>query len=251
MSPKSDGAGQDGAAFRRTRRSLIAIGGILSGTVLAMGLNSKSAKALALPDPPSNGGTSPSCFLAGTQIETPEGFTAVEMLKSGDHVRTPDGRTLRVKRVSSWEACRLPNQAWPEEVAPVKVARSAIADNVPSRDLYLSANHALYLDGKLVMVGALVNGVSITRCRNLDAAKLCYFHVEVETHDVIVAEGVPVETFLASDMVRHAQVAVGNGRRAQLASRTRSAFASVIDSRTSFDRLRDRIEDRAETTIAV
>ena len=54
----------------------------------------------------------------------------------------------RTKSIS-WTAERKPNRDWTDDVAPIKICRSALAPNVPHRDLYLSPGHALYLDGVL------------------------------------------------------------------------------------------------------
>lgn len=245
MRPESTERAGEAREFRRTRRNLTAMAGIAAFSLIAAAATSKKANAFASPNPPSKGGN-PSCLLAGTLIETPEGPKAIETLTAGDCVLTARGAVQRVCRIHTWEAYRLPNQIWPANVAPVRVAHSAIADNVPSRDLYLSPNHALYLEGELVAANALVNGLSITRDCDYRAAKLSYFHIELEAHDVVIAEGLPVETFLGVAMTPVAPSAIGNGRWAHLMSRARSALALAYDTRTRFDRLRDRIEDRAE-----
>jgi Hint domain len=76
----------------------------------------------------------------------------------------------------------------------VLIRANAIARGIPDRDLRLSATHAVYVDGALVPAAALVNGVSIRR-EHHDAA-ISYFHIELEGHDIIFAEGLPVETFI-------------------------------------------------------
>jgi hypothetical protein len=82
----------------------------------------------------------------------------------------------------------------PEQVRPVRVRRDAIAAGRPSRDLLLSPDHALYLDGVLIPVRLLINGVSIvseTACREID-----YFHLELDRHDVVWANGAAAESYL-------------------------------------------------------
>jgi hypothetical protein len=41
------------------------------------------------------------------------------------------------------------------DVLPIKIVRSAVSEGVHHRDLYLSSQHALYLDGLFVTVGSL------------------------------------------------------------------------------------------------
>ena len=76
---------------------------------------------------------------------------------------------------------------------PVRVAKSAFGRNVPVRDLYLSPDHAVFVDGMLVPVKRLINGTSIVQVRR---KQVTYRHVELERHAVILAEGLTVESYL-------------------------------------------------------
>ena len=62
------------------------------------------------------------------------------------------------------------------------------------RDLYVSPGDALFIDGVLVSAGQLVNGASIQPCAEIDP--IAYVHIELDFHDVILAEGAPAETFV-------------------------------------------------------
>ena len=181
---------------RRTRRNVIAMAGILASTVVAATVGATTiARAGWRGDEDwcrrsGNGGR---CFLRGTKILTDADETAIENLRVGDMVSTASGQSRAIKRVMSWTAEREPNQDWSDDVAPIKICRSALAPNVPHRDLYLSPAHALYLDGVLINVSSLVNGRSIVRCSKGEEDRLSYFHLELEDHQVIFAEGAPVE----------------------------------------------------------
>jgi len=189
------------------------------------------------------------CILSGTKISTEFGEIPVENLKLGDKVLTISGKMQPINRIDNWQPEREPGQDWRYYAAPIKVCRSAIASNVPQRDLYLSPGHAIYLDGMLLRVGGLVNGRSIVRCAQYQANKLSYFHLELDDHQVILAEFAPIESALGERMTPFASTGLG-GRRADLASRLRSAISPWIDRRQTCDRIRDRLDERAESDLA-
>ena len=81
-----------------------------------------------------------------------------------------------------------------KDVLPICIKAGALDDRVPQRDLWLSPHHALYLDGVLIEAKDLVNGVSIVQAERVE--KVEYFHIELDTHDVIIAEGALAESFI-------------------------------------------------------
>jgi hypothetical protein len=133
------------------------------------------------------------CFLSGTAIATPAGDTPVDTLAIGDLVLTADGRTAPVRWVGVQTVVTL--FADPLRSLPVRIAAGALGEGLPVRDLLVSPDHALFLDGLLVQAGALVNGTTIVR-ETAMPERFTYFHVELDDHALILAEGVPAETFL-------------------------------------------------------
>jgi hypothetical protein len=145
-------------------------------------------------------GTSFACFAEGTRLLTAYGEVPVEALRVGDLVPTLLGRRLaRVRWIGHRHvACR--QHPRHENVMPVLIRRGAFAEAVPRRDLLLSPDHAVFVSGDeagagdvLIPVRYLVNGRSIAR---IDVTAVTYWHVELDTHDVLLAEGLPAESYL-------------------------------------------------------
>lgn len=137
----------------------------------------------------------PVCFLAGTTIATPSGGVPVERLSIGDLVLTAGGERRRVRWIGR-QTCYA-RFGDPLRVLPVRIAAGALGAGLPHRGLRLSPDHAVLVDGVLVQAGALVNGTTISRLAAADVGdRFVYFHVELEDHSLILAEGVPAETFL-------------------------------------------------------
>jgi hypothetical protein len=141
-----------------------------------------------------SGGTAiAACFLRGTRIAAPEGEIPVEDLKIGDLVLTNDGRMLPVRWIG--RNTIITRFADPLRAMPIRIEANSLSDGVPKRDLLLSPDHALLVDGLLIQAGALVNGMSITREVWMPES-FTYYHVEVEDHSLILAEDTPAETFV-------------------------------------------------------
>ncbi|GES46735.1 type I secretion protein [Rhizobium dioscoreae] len=133
-----------------------------------------------------------SCFLRGTLIRTPEGDIPVEDLRVGDLVVTHKG-VAEIKWVGRR---RLDPKAIdkPRDTLPIRIRIGAFAENIPSRDLYVSPDHCMFLEESLIPAKFLVNGTTVTQEATL--APFEYFHIELEQHSIILAEGAPTETYL-------------------------------------------------------
>jgi autotransporter passenger strand-loop-strand repeat protein len=143
------------------------------------------------------------CYCPGTLIATERGSKRVEQLRVGDEVRTASGKARPIKWIGrrSYSGRFVTGR---KDVLPVCIKAGALEDNVPQRDLWISPHHAMFfknmdfkngcLDGVLIEAKDLVNGVSIVQAQRVD--KVEYFHIELESHDVIVAEGALSESFV-------------------------------------------------------
>jgi V8-like Glu-specific endopeptidase len=132
------------------------------------------------------------CFRQGTAIATPSGERPVESLAAGDLVLTASGAARPViwmghRRVD----CR--SHARPQVVWPVRIQAGAFRPGQPHRDLFLSPDHAVSVDGVLIPIRCLVNGRTIVQQA---CPSVTYWHVELDRHDVLLAEGMPCESFL-------------------------------------------------------
>lgn len=133
------------------------------------------------------------CFYPGTMLATEQGEIAVEHVTAGTMLKTAAGALLPVRWVG-WSEVSL-RFADPLRALPIRISAGALADNVPVRDLLVSPDHALFLDGVLVQAGALVNGSSIIREENVPES-FRYYHVELATHELLLADGCPAESFV-------------------------------------------------------
>ena len=135
---------------------------------------------------------SSACYCSGTRIATARGRVAVEALREGDLVITAGGRLAPIRWLGH-RRTSLRQHPRPFDVMPVRVLAGAFGEGLPCRDLVLSPDHAVFVDGYLVPVRYLVNGQSIVQEMR---EAITYWHVEVDRHDVILAEGLSCETYL-------------------------------------------------------
>ncbi len=196
------------------------------------------------------GSTTP-CFAAGTKIATARGEVAVEDLRVGDLVVTAGGRgALQPIVWLGHSAVNIARHPRPEAVQPILIRAGALAEGVPFRDLRVSPDHAMFLDGQLVPAGLLVNGTTIIREAWCPA--VTYWHVELPGHAVLLAEGAAAESYLDDGNRKH----FDNGAIASLfkdfASERgsgvydRSACYPVLRQGAALEAIRARLTARTE-----
>ena len=133
------------------------------------------------------------CFTAGTNILTTEGEIAVEDLKIGTMLVTNSGEALPVRWLGhSTVSTRF---ADPLRVLPIRIKAGALGEYLPVRDLLVSPDHAMLVGEVLIHAAALVDGVGIVREANVPEV-FTYYHVELASHEVLIAEGAPAESFI-------------------------------------------------------
>lgn len=135
------------------------------------------------------------CFASGTRILTVRGEIAVEDLAVGDLAVTASG-THRPIRWLGHRTTDCRNHPAHRNVLPVRIAAAAFGEGRPARDLVVSPGHSLCFDllGEvLIPASSLVNGTTITQ---EEVETVTYWHVELDSHDILIAEGQPAESYL-------------------------------------------------------
>jgi hypothetical protein len=271
--------GKSDSGTQRTRRNIMKMGAIAVPATLVT-VNSASAGLVCgilglfgVQCPPigtgnGNGGNKGNCFLSGTKILTAGGERNIEDLAVGDLLPTMFGGLRPVQWIGRYRYTKSePSKPWAESARPVRIARSALASNVPHADLYVTAAHGVLIDGVLVPAELLVNGTTITR-HEPKGDEMEFFHIKLESHDVVYAEGVPAETLLDvsesfanfADYHRRygmptrqetpcVPVIPVHGGRVELMSRARSALSPWIDLRDPAEVVRDRLEEGAYSLV--
>jgi len=134
----------------------------------------------------------PACYCAGTLIRAEGGEMPVEQLAIGDRVWTLEGGLQPIRWIGSrsYSGRFLAGRS---HLQPIRFRAGSLGNGLPRRDLLVSPKHAMFLDGVLIAAELLLNGVTIDQ---VTADRVDYFHVELEHHAVIWAEGAPSETFV-------------------------------------------------------
>lgn len=148
--------------------------------------------------------STPTCILRGTYVHSMFGDVPVESLKIGDMIKsslTGEFRAIRWIGRRLMDGSSFGTEQLRKVHLPVRIARDAIAQGLPARDLYISPGHALLIGEYGVSARLLINGSSIRQVEAMEEFE--YFHIELDTHDGMYAEGLPVETYLEADN-RHA-----------------------------------------------
>ena len=139
------------------------------------------------------------CFLPGTNILTDGGEKPIEELQIGDNVRTYEGKLESIKWIGrqTVEPGKVRN---PLRSHPILIKQGALGNNLPHRDLYVSPDHAMFVDELLINAGALVNDISIIKTQPKET--FTYYHIELENHCLLIAEGTSAESYLPQNEKR-------------------------------------------------
>jgi hypothetical protein len=258
----------------RTRRQLFRVTAVTAASIPFLALARKSASAAQNNNNQGNNNqgnnnTARSCFLKGTKISTRSGDRLVQDLQIGEEVQTLAGRKT-IKWIGYNKFTKAEGRAWHDNVMPIRVARFAIDNRTPHRDLYLSPLHCIFFNESLFPVMYLINEASIAQRMPSDMSAIEYYHIELDTHEVIYAEGALVESFDGSsrenfsNFVQYARLYGGErqskmtpfapilryrGRRQELKGLVRSLISNVVDVRDPIQIAYDQLAKRAEAVL--
>jgi hypothetical protein len=136
------------------------------------------------------------CFCRGTRLSTADGLMAVEDISVGTLVETVDHGLQPVRFVTrsrhTWPAA-------PNKNKPVLIGAGALGAGIPQRDLLVSPHH------RMLMPNLRMPGTSLAPAKALcslpkvrfknGARRAEYFHILLDRHEIVFAEGVPTESF--------------------------------------------------------
>jgi hypothetical protein len=181
------------------------------------------------------------CFVARTRIATDRGEVAVEDLRVGDLVWVLEAGAEPVVWVGR-RTIDCARHAEPHKVWPVRVSAHAFGEGRPCRDLWLSPDHALYVDDVLIPVKYLINDRTIIQ---VPRRKVSYYHVELRRHCVLLAEAMTAESYLdTGDRTNFANGGGAIALHADFSSRVREAegCAPLVVAGAKLEAVRRRVD---------
>jgi hypothetical protein len=202
-------SGNNATTSFNTLTHVLTVTGSSGSVQLHLGSGSYTGNAWAATNDGTNGTLiTPICFLPGTAIATPDGEKPIERLAVGDLVLTASGQARPIVWIGTGRVLATRGQRG--VATPVIVRKGALAPNVPNRDLHVTKAHALYIDDVLIPVEFLVNHRTIVWDDR--AQEVEFFHVELATHDILIANGAPAESYREDGnrwMFRNARTGAG------------------------------------------
>lgn len=189
------------------------------------------------------------CFLAGTFIRAQYGMVRVEDIMPGDLVYGLGHNNTWQLRQVTWVGKQTATVAAykHDDLAgyPVCIRRNAIDEGVPFADLYVTSEHCMFFDDYFVPIRMLVNGKTIFYDRSFTTYE--YYHIELEKHSVIAANGALSESYLDTGN-RHyfTSKSIINTASTRVKSWDRDAAAMLITKRGGVEAIFNALDQRAD-----
>ncbi len=153
------------------------------------------------------------CFTAGTRIATAKGLQPVERLRAGDMVQTVDNGMQALVWVGHKTLdCQALRDN--EKLRPVLISAGALGNE---RDMWVSPQHGMIIPDD--RGGRMVRAIHLARHAGQGfrvghgRRGITYVHLMFETHQIVLAEGTPSESFFAGPQ---GLAALGPGPRSEI-----------------------------------
>ena len=147
------------------------------------------------------------CFTTGALIATRNGALSVEDLRVGDELPTRDRGLQTIRWIGATTCTAL------GDFLPVRIKAGALGQGLPHRDLIVSQQHRMLISSHIArrIVGeqeVLMPAKKLIGLPGVDYAEdmtsVTYFHLLLDNHEVIYAEGAPTESLMTGPMARQA-----------------------------------------------
>jgi hypothetical protein len=137
------------------------------------------------------------CFMEGVKILTDQWYVPVEELKEGDMVMT-FGELVDNQCVSDHVPMKIVRmqkhlRKASAKTSPIVFTKNVFGINSPFENLYVSPNHGMIdRKGRLTPAKKFINHISIFQDPTIET--ITYYHIELEKHCTVMANGVLTET---------------------------------------------------------
>ncbi len=147
-------------------------------------------------------GTTNICFADGTHLMTPQGERRVETLQIGDQISLADGSVAPLRWVFAkrWTPAQMKAR---RNLAPIRIKQGALGINLPKRDLRVSQQHRILVEGVIAqrMFGArevLVPAIALLPLAGVfvdqPSMPVSYYHIMLERHEIVISEALRSES---------------------------------------------------------
>lgn len=156
------------------------------------------------------------CFLAGTQIATPNGLVLVEDLGVGDLVLTRDDGPQPIRWISRRDITPTRLDLCPD-LRPIEFAPGSLGRGLPRRSLRVSPQHrALISDANSAPVLASARHLAQAGWPGVrvitEKAPFTLIHFAFDNHQLVLAEGAEMESFYPGPMALRALSPMARGK---------------------------------------
>ena len=144
------------------------------------------------------------CFLKGTHILTKTGYKPIEHIKIGDSIyakgKIMDNETYNIKATPQFKRVKWMGKfvatEMNTETMPICFKKDCFSPNIPNQDLYVSPNHGIMWNGNKIPAHKFLSMSlpAIFQASNIDHIE--YYHLELDEHSIIVANGTATESYL-------------------------------------------------------